>query len=84
MNKYIIIVIILVLLIGGGLAYKKFGVKESDRPQTTGKIREITITTKKKSDLITSKNKLTEQMNNAGQLQLEAILDVYYLAEKNK
>ena len=47
-------------------------------------IQDFTITTKKKSDLITSKNKLTEQMNNAGQLQLEAILDVYYLAEKNK
>ncbi len=47
MNKYIIIVIILILLIAGGVAYKMFGVKESDRPQTTGKIKEVTITAKK-------------------------------------
>jgi len=46
-NKYIIIVIILILLIAGGVAYKMFGVKESDRPQTTGKIKEVTITAKK-------------------------------------
>jgi len=47
MNKYFIILIIAVLLIGGGVFYKIFGVKESDRPQTTGKVKEVTITAKK-------------------------------------
>ncbi len=47
MNKYFIIIIIAVLLIGGGVAYKKYGVQESDRPQTTGAVKEITITAKK-------------------------------------
>lgn len=47
MNKYFIIIIVLALLMGGGLAYKIFGVKESDRPQTTGEIRKVTITAKK-------------------------------------
>jgi len=43
MNKYFIIIIIAILLMGGGVTYKKFGVKESDRPQTTGNVREVTI-----------------------------------------
>ena len=47
MNKYIIIIIVLVVLVGGGIAYKTFGVKEQDRPQTSGKVREVTITAKK-------------------------------------
>ena len=47
MNKYFIIIIIAVLLIGGGISYKMFAVKESDRPQTTGNVREVTITAKK-------------------------------------
>ena len=47
MNKYFIIIIIAVLLIGGGVTYKKFGVKESDRPQITGNIKEVTITAQK-------------------------------------
>ena len=47
MNKYIIIIIVLGLLIAGGIVYNKFGVKESNRPITTGKVREVTITAKK-------------------------------------
>ena len=47
MNKYFIIIIVLVMLLGGGIAYKTFGVKAQDRPQDSGKVREITITAKK-------------------------------------
>ena len=47
MNKYIIIIIVLGVLIAGGIVYNKFGVKESNRPVTTGKMREVTITAKK-------------------------------------
>jgi type IV pilus assembly protein PilO len=47
-------------------------------------IRDFSITTKKKNTLITSKDKLAEQMVNPDQLQLETVIDVYYLPEKNK
>ena len=47
MNKYVIIIIVLGLLIAGGITYKKFGVKEADRPITTGNVKEVTIIAKK-------------------------------------
>src|SRR3989338_591831 len=47
MNKYVVIIIVLVLLLGVGVAYRKFGVKEENRPVTTGIVKEVTITTKK-------------------------------------
>ena len=47
MNKYIIIAIVLGILIVSGVLYNKFGLKESDRPVTTGQVREVTITAKK-------------------------------------
>ena len=47
MNKYIIIIIVLVLLLALGVVYKVFGVKEENRPVTTGMTREVTIIAKK-------------------------------------
>ncbi len=47
MNKYVILIIVLGFLIAGGIVYNKFGIKEADRPQTTGQVREMTITAKK-------------------------------------
>ena len=47
MNKYFIIIIVLGLLMAGGVIYNKFGVKEGNRPITSGKVREVTITAKK-------------------------------------
>ena len=47
MNKYVIIVIVLAILIGGGIVYKNFLVSEEDRPQVSGKVREITMVAKK-------------------------------------
>ncbi len=47
MNKYFIIIIVLGFLIAGGIVYNKFGIKESDRPQTTGNVKEVTIIAKK-------------------------------------
>jgi len=46
-NKYIYIFIILVIVVGLGIGYKKFIKSDSSQPVTTGKVREVTITTKK-------------------------------------
>ena len=47
MNKYVIIAITVVVLVGGGIAYKSFFASEQSQPQTSGKVREVTLTTKK-------------------------------------
>lgn len=47
MNKYLALIIIAVLLISGGVFYRVFLIKESSKPITTGKVREITVTAKK-------------------------------------
>jgi len=47
MNKYIYIIIALAVVLGGGLIYKNFGVADNDKPISTGKVRELTVTAKK-------------------------------------
>jgi cytochrome c oxidase subunit 2 len=47
MNKYLSILLLLFLILGGGFAYSKFGVSAEDKPLSTGKVRELTITAKK-------------------------------------
>ena len=47
MNKYLILIIIAVVLMGAGIGYRAFFLPKSSVPVTTGKVREITITSQK-------------------------------------
>jgi len=47
MNKYVIMGIVLAVIIGAGIGYRAFLLPESSAPVTTGKVREITITSQK-------------------------------------
>ncbi|MDP3770556.1 MAG: cupredoxin domain-containing protein [bacterium] len=44
MNKYIIVGIVLVAILGIGIGYRTFLLPETSVPVTTGKVREITVT----------------------------------------
>ncbi|MEK7531815.1 MAG: cupredoxin domain-containing protein [Patescibacteria group bacterium] len=47
MNKYITLLIALFVLVGGGLVYQQFFVKEENKPVTTGAVREFSVVAKK-------------------------------------
>lgn len=47
MNKYVLVGIILVAIIGVGIGYRVFLLPQTSVPVTTGKVREITITSQK-------------------------------------
>ena len=47
MNKYFVLIIIAIVLMGAGIGYRVFLLPQSSVPVTTGKVREITITSKK-------------------------------------
>ena len=47
MNKYAIVGIVLVAIIGIGIGYRVFLLPQTSVPVTTGKVREITITSQK-------------------------------------
>lgn len=47
MNKYIIVIVVAVVIIGAGIGYRVFFLPETSVPVTTGKVREITITSQK-------------------------------------
>lgn len=47
MNKYFLLIIVGVIIIGGGIFYRAFLIKEESKPVVTGKTREITIIARK-------------------------------------
>jgi len=47
MNKYVVIIIVLVVLIGGGVVYKNFIASDQSQPQTSGVVKQFTLTAKK-------------------------------------
>ncbi len=47
MNKYFLLIGIGILLLAGGIAYRVFLLPEASIPVTTGKVRELTITSRK-------------------------------------
>jgi len=46
MNKYFIILGVVILIVAGGVVWRAFFLSEEAKPQTTGVVREITITAK--------------------------------------